>query len=570
MFMEALAEVTSMTRTKFEIICKSLYLMTKQLSQLAFRNVALKREMEARKNIEEELRLSRNLYRGVFENTGAATMIIEEDTTISLVNKRFTELFEYTREEVEGRKSWTEFVSEEDLEKMKEYHTRRRDPKASVPARYQFGIIDKSGSRRDGYVTVGMIPGTKKSVASAFDITTMKLAEEERRKIEAQMLNAQKLESLGILAGGIAHDFNNMLMVILGNADLAMTSISAGTQTHSRLLEIEKVARQAADLSNQMLAYSGRGKFVIEPINMNEIIHEMAQMLSVTVSKNTVIRYKLVNNLCSIQGDLSQFRQVILNLVANASDAIGEEPGLLTVSTSTLGRGQIEKLGNLIDGDLSAEKCVLLEVTDTGCGMDEMMISRIFDPFFTTKSTGRGLGMAVVLGIVRGHNGKIKVESQPGKGSRFRLFFPVTEDENIYLEKKSPVTGNLPELVFDGTVLLVDDEEGVRNVTGEMLKCIGFDVLTASGGHEALEILKENRQRINCVMLDLTMPGISGEETYRRMRKIVPDLKVIIASGYDEEDVSHRTIMNGLAGFIQKPYDIKTLSEKLREVLEKP
>lgn len=442
-FMEALAEVTCMNRTQFENVCKTLYLMTRQLSELAFRNVALSREMEARKSIEEE-----------------------------------------------------------------------------------------------------------------------------RRKIEAQMFNAQKLESLGVLAGGIAHDFNNMLMVILGNADLALTSNPEGTQTHRRLFEIKKVARQAADLCSQMLAYSGRGQFVIENININEIIHEISQMLSMTVSKNTVIRYGLANDLCSIQGDLSQLRQVIMNLVANASDAIEQEQGLITVSTGISGRDQIEKSGSLIKGDLSSEKYVLLEVTDTGCGMNEMMISKIFDPFFTTKSTGRGLGMAVVLGIVRGHNGTIKVESQPGKGSKFRLFFPAASDENIYSKRITPVTGELPESGIGGTILLVDDEEGVRNVAVDMLECIGFEVLTASDGHEALEVLKENRQRIDCVMLDLTMPGISGVETYEEMRKIVPDLKIIIASGYNEADMSNRTIMNDLAGFIQKPYSIEMISKKLREVLE--
>lgn len=220
--------------------------------------------------------------------------------------------------------------------------------------------------------------------------------------------------------------------------------------------------------------------------------------------------------------------------------------------------------------NLSSEKYVLLEVADTGCGMNEMMTNRIFDPFFTTKSTGRGLGMAVVLGIVRGHDGTIKVESQTGKGSNFRLFFPAVSDENIRLKKELPVTGELPESGIDGTVLLVDDEEGVRNVAEAMLECIGFEVLTASNGHEALEVLKENRQRINCVMLDLTMPGISGFETFGEMQKIVPNIKVIITSGYNEKDVSDRTIMNDLAGFIQKPYSIKMLSKQLSEVLDKP
>ncbi|MCD4775559.1 MAG: PocR ligand-binding domain-containing protein [Candidatus Aegiribacteria sp.] len=304
-FMEALAEVTSMKRTQFENVCKTLYLMTKQLSELAFRNEALSREMEARKSVEEE-----------------------------------------------------------------------------------------------------------------------------RRKIEAQMMNTQKLESLGVLAGGIAHDFNNMLMVILGYADLALTSNPAGTQTHRQLLEIKKVARQGGDLCNQMLAYSGRGQFVIENININEMIHEIAQMLSMTVSKSTVLRYELANDLCSIQGDLSQLRQVVMNLVTNASDAIHEGQGLITVSTSVSGRSQIKELGSLIKGDLSSEKYVLLEVTDTGCGMNKMTINKIFDPFFTTKSTGRGLGMAVVLGIVSGHKGTIKVDSQPGEGSKFRLFFPAASDES--------------------------------------------------------------------------------------------------------------------------------------------
>jgi two-component system cell cycle sensor histidine kinase/response regulator CckA len=393
------------------------------------------------------------------------------------------------------------------------------------------------------------------------DITDEKRAEEERRKLEAQMQHTQKLESLGVLAGGIAHDFNNVLMAILGNADLAVSRLSTDSPARENLADIERASRRAAELCRQMLAYSGRGRFVVEPLNLSAAVGEMAQMLEVSISKKAALRYHLAEDLPAVDADATQVRQVVMNLITNASDAIGDGNGVISVSTGTMYCDRSVLSESYLDDRLAEGRYAYLEVADNGCGMDRNTLARIFDPFFTTKFTGRGLGLAAVLGIVRGHRGAIKVESEPGRGTTFTVLFPVSARRVRAVSQVGPAS-----LAWrgTGTVLLVDDDDSVLSVGRQMIQRSGFRVLTAPNGREALELFQDHADEVVCVVLDLTMPVMGGEETFHELRRLRPQVPVIMSSGFDELEVRDRLSGAGLAGFIQKPYDSTELRARLQ------
>jgi len=398
------------------------------------------------------------------------------------------------------------------------------------------------------------------------DISDKKRLEQEKQLMEAQMLHVQKLESLGILAGGIAHDFNNILMVVIGNADLALMRVEPESPARENLVQIENAASRAADLARQMLAYSGKGHFVIENLDLNSIVAEMGQMLEVSISKKVTLNYDFAPELPAISGDATQLRQVILNLVINASEAIGDDPGTLTVRTSCRDCDRAYLSDIWIDEGLPEGPYLVLEVADTGCGIEPEIIPKIFDPFFTTKFTGRGLGMAAVLGIVRGHRGAIKIDSTIGEGTTFKLLFPAVGGS---ADPKAAVPAAAQDAwQGQGTVLLVDDEESIRGVGQDMLQELGFSVLTAKDGLEGIEVFSRHRDEIVCVLLDLTMPRMDGEQTFRELRRLKPDLRVVISSGYSEQEVTGKFIGEGVAGFINKPYKYAEVSKKLQEILE--
>ena len=397
------------------------------------------------------------------------------------------------------------------------------------------------------------------------DITERKRAEEERRELEAQVQQAQKLESLGVLAGGIAHDFNNLLVGILGHADLALDQLSPASPARPCVKDIETAAKRAADLTRQMLAYSGKGRFVIERLDLNEVVAEMTHLLEVSISKKAIPKYNYADNLPAIEADGTQIRQVIMNLITNASEALGDRSGVISISTGAMECDRAYLSGTYLDEELPDGVYVYLEVTDTGCGMDEETCRKIFDPFYTTKFTGRGLGLAAVLGIMRGHKGALKVQSEPGRGTTFKILLPAVGEPAAAVREAPPRARGWHGT---GTVLLVDDEETVRTVGRQFLERAGFSVLTAADGPEALELFREHADDIVCVVLDLTMPHMGGEEAFRKLRDIRADVRVIMSSGYNEQEVTQRFAGAGLAGFIQKPYRGSELLAKLGEVLE--
>jgi len=406
---------------------------------------------------------------------------------------------------------------------------------------------------------------TLEAVAMQLGIALQRvMAEEEQRQLEAQILQTAKLEGLGVLAGGIAHDFNNLLMGILGYAEIALLNLDPGSPMRRNIEHIETAARRATELTGQLLAYSGKGKFVIEPFDLAKVVKEMTPLLEVSTAKRAVIDYHFDERLPIMEGDVTQIRQIIMNLITNAAEAIGDKRGIVSVSVGAMecDRACLSEMG--FEQRLPPGTYVYLEVSDTGCGMDQETISRVFDPFFTTKFTGRGLGLAAVLGIVRGHHGAVKVSSEPGRGSTFKILFPASGQRRKPAEAAQPT---MTDWRGAGTILVVDGEETVRGLAQEMLEHLGFTVLTATSGREAVALLRRHTRKIRAVLLDMNMPNEQGEESLRELRRIKEDVPVILSSGYNEQEATGRFAGKGLAGFIQKPYRISDLAEKMRRAL---
>ena len=398
------------------------------------------------------------------------------------------------------------------------------------------------------------------------NITDRKHAEQEQLNLERQVLHAQKLESLGILAGGIAHDFNNMLTGILGNADLALFDLPPVSPVRQNIKDIETAANRAAELCQQMLAYSGKGHSVIEQVDLSELVREMFHILEVSIKKKVTLKYKFPDNPVVIMADATQIRQVIMNLITNASDAIGNKNGVISISTGFIQYNSSFLYDRYTDENLQEGLYAFLEVIDTGCGMDESIRQKLFDPFFTTKVNGRGLGLSSVQGIVRGHKGALKVYSEPGKGTTFRILLPASD--TIELIKPFTSEDSEEEWKGHGTVLLADDEETVRKVGRYMLERLGLKVILAVDGHDAVEIFRARHNEIDCVLLDLTMPNMDGEEAFKEMKKIRNDVRVILSSGYSGQELLKHFAGKGLIGFIQKPYVLKVLQNAIREGIE--
>ncbi|MEW6775579.1 MAG: PAS domain S-box protein [Bdellovibrionota bacterium] len=431
--------------------------------------------------------------------------------------------------------------------------------------------LELTGQRSDGSrfpveLTVTRLPRRGSPVFAGFlrDISERKKAEERKIQITRQMLESQKLESIGVLAGGIAHDFNNILMAILANASLALLDIPESSVLRDPLKQVEEAARRGSDLTRQLLAYAGKGRFVVGFIDLNRLIGEMGNLLRVTVSKNVTIRYDLARELPTIEADATQIRQIIMNLLLNASEAIGSSPGIVTVATGIVSADREYLDGTYAAPELPVGDYVFLEVSDTGRGIPPDVQAHMFDPFFSTKSEGRGMGLSAVLGIVRGHKGTLKVYSEMGKGTAFKILLPAQRQAADSWE-----SGEKPASVIQGhgNVLVVDDELAVRAAARKMLERFGFTVLLAEDGERALQILGQNMD-IRCILLDLTMPRMGGAEALREILRLNPKMKIILMSGYNSQDTISRFAGKGLAGFLQKPFTPLELSAKLEEVLD--
>jgi PAS domain S-box-containing protein len=390
---------------------------------------------------------------------------------------------------------------------------------------------------------------------------------------EAQSRHVQKLESIGVLAGGIAHDFNNLLHVVLGNADIALSLLPQNIPAREPLEEVIRATLRAADLTRQLLAYSGKGAFIIRHLDLSSEVREMATLLRTAISKQAVLAWELASDLPAVSADPTQVRQIVMNLITNASDALGEEGGIITLRTGVVHSRELkdDRFGEPRQGEggeASFGSYVYLEIADTGVGMIQDTLNRIFDPFFSTKFTGRGLGLAAVMGIVRAHNGLIRIRTEPGHGTSFRVLFPPVPGRARMEEEPSSMRSGWRG---SGTILVVDDEEGVREVAERMLQEIGYCTVAAQDGRQALEILEHSEDEITGMLLDLSMPRMGGQETLLHLRATHPDLPVVMMSGYTEQVVAEQLGESSQStGFLQKPFVAEDLVTAFRHFAEAP
>ena len=632
-----------------------------------------------RKQMEDALLEQEAIYRAIFETTGTATVIVEEDTTISLVNREFERLTGYSKEELEGKKSWTEFFMQDDLEKMKRYHYLRRIDPDAAPRNYESRLIDKWGNIKDIFLTVAMIPGTKRSVGSFLDITNLKRTEEaliaekerlrvtlhsigdgviatdtqgkivlinciaeklvgwsqtraigkhinevfhivnektrrpedpiekaikggigvdfttdtiliakdgteriieisgapiqnrkgntigvvlvfrditQRRKMETELARMQRLESIGILAGGIAHDFNNLLMAILGNISIAKLYAREDKAVAS-LKEAERACLTAKNLTQQLLTFSKGGAPIKKTTSIAELIKGA---VGFALSGSSVkCEFFIPDDLWFADVDEGQISQVIQNLVINADQAM-PKGGIIKVQAENV---VVKQRDNL---PLKEGKYVKISISDQGIGIAKEHIPKIFDPFFTTKQSGSGLGLATAYSIVKRHDGYITLESQVDVGTTFYIYLPAS-DKEIRIEEKK--IDKLPK--GKGRVLLMDDEEMVLEVVGNMLKYLGYKVEFAKDGSEAIKLYREAKAKghpFDVVIMDLTIVGgMGGEETIKKLIAIDPEVKAIVSSGYANDPIMANFKKHGFSAVMTKPYNLKELSETLQKVI---
>ena len=401
----------------------------------------------------------------------------------------------------------------------------------------------------------------------ARDITERKRMEEERLAFEAKFQQTQKLESLGVLAGGIAHDFNNILTIILGHCFMVNKSSDFGMTDKEHVQKIEAAACRAAELCRQMLTYAGQKPQAQARVNLFLLVDEVVKMLTSAIKKNICIELDLKQDIPELDGDSAQLQQIVMNLIINASEAIGDSVGTITVvlNETTVQEEQLDN--DVMDDAIPPRRYATLEVSDTGCGMDAETKRRIFEPFFTTKFTGRGLGMSAVLGIVKEHDGALQMISNPGAGTTFKVFLPLSEVSGIAEEAPAAGAAALPKV--GGNILLVDDEDALRTIGAALLNAMGFSTTTASNGREALEIYRERGNEIDLILLDMIMPVMGGIESYRLLRELSPAIPIVICSGYSFEGILEDIGDDELSSVIQKPYNPDQLRNTILKLINK-
>jgi len=493
----------------------------------------------------------------------------DEQFTLFYVSDGATALTGYAPEDfIAGRVHLRDLIHPDDLANVRaatlaaltvghelaiEYRLRTRDGREKW-------VLCRGHGRRSDDENINYFEGI------ALDITPQKLAEIERIGFERKLLEGQKLESLGLLAGGIAHDFNNLLTGILGNANLARLGLPAGSTLHSHLHAIESASLRAAELCRQMLAYAGKGRFVVEPVDLSALVEGLVPLLRISIGQRAELQLSPTRGLPPVTADATQLRQIVMNLVLNSADAIATHPGKITITTGTM-RADAALLAQCAAGaDRPAGEYVFIEIRDNGVGMAPEIRAKIFEPFFTTKFAGRGLGLAAALGIVRSHQGALQVESTPGKGSSFRLLLPPNAAADA--RPAAPCASAPAGWRRTGQVLVIDDEESVHQVAAEMLASFGFTPRAIGDGKSGLAAFRERSAQIEVVLLDLVMPGMNGEQTLEGLRQIRRDVRVLLMSGYTEGELLRRFgPERGRLAFLSKPFTREGLADKLRELL---
>jgi PAS domain S-box-containing protein len=537
------------------------------LHELQVHQIELELQNEELRRAQLELMASREKYFDLYDVAPVGYLTVSEKGLILEANLTAANLLGWERGHL-IKQPLPRFILREDQDIY--YRHRKQLLETQAPQVSELRMVRRDGTpfwaRMEAILARGSddAPLCRTSVS---DISDRKRAEEQRLEMEHRLQQMQKLESLGVLAGGVAHDFNNLLTAILGQADLVMGDLPPVSQARERIQKIMEASRRAADLCLQMLAYAGKGYSVLKRVDLGALVEEMTHLLKTSINKKAILNLKLEPGLPPIQADASQIRQVVMNLIINASEAIGEGGGVITISTGSQESDQDYLRESCLENDLPAGLYVYLKVSDAGCGMDEETQRRIFEPFFTTKFTGRGLGLATVQGIVRTHRGALKLHSEPLEGTTFTVLFPAFRTHEEEKTETTTEAADVAEWRGSGTLLLVDDEATVREVITEIVEQLGFSVLSAADGREALDLYRERREEITVVVLDMTMPHMDGEETFRELRRLNPGVRVILSSGYAEQDVVSRFAGKGLSGFIQKPYTLDELRTTLSRVM---
>ncbi|MCD4707702.1 MAG: PAS domain-containing protein [Candidatus Sabulitectum sp.] len=525
------------------------------------RMTGIHQDISGRKLSEYLARKAVDDWENTFDSLPELIAVLDAEGTIIRVNKTQALALGMTREECIGRKLCT-LMFPDDLSRkscIPDFISGK-----IKPLTLQEVYIEKLQRYYEVSMSVLVDPddGSIRVMHVARDISERKAAGKQQREMESRVQHTQKLESLGVLAGGIAHDFNNILMAIRGYTDLATSAVKEGEQVFEYLKEINKSVGVASELSGQMLAYSGRGNFVVETVYINDIIKKMRPMVQVSVSRKAELRINTNEDLPPVKVDSTQMEQVILNLLTNASEAIGSSRGTITLTT---GFEKILPPGRTNSGK-TKQPYVFIKVDDTGCGMSPEVLEKLFEPFYTTKVTGRGLGMAVVHGIVEGHKGFVTVSSEQGVGSSFKIFIPAVDKADKQMFSETEIKPSLSNVIPTG-VLLVDDEANIVFIGRHVLQKYKYTVFSATNGEEALQVYRKNKELIQCVILDLTMPVMDGVECLRELKKIDPTVRVILSSGYNRQDAESKIHLDDIAGYLKKPYGLRALLAAVRRVL---
>jgi PAS domain S-box-containing protein len=530
--------------------------------------VGVMQDVSDRRQADEALRESEARYRGVVENTLVGIGISAQDRFV-YANQTLLRLADCGSLEELAAKPLTEYLTPSSRAYLA-YYVEARNGGNAVPLELELEAIRPDGVQRALRVCTSPVrlDGLMYELSTVIDVTDQRRAERERLDIQRRLLDAQKLESLGVLAGGIAHDFNNLLMAVLGNLDMALADTPEGSPAGASIRQAMQASRRATDLTRGMLAYSGRGHFAPRPVDLNELVRENAELLRTSVARTTSLSVCLAQQQVYIEADPGQVQQVVMNLITNASEAIGDGPGVVTLRTALLGQTAEELEWSRLEEKPESGQFACLEVVDTGCGMDDEVQARLFDPFYTTKAAGRGLGMSAVLGIVRGHRGAIFITSAPGRGTTVRVLFPACVAPEA---TDSPTAAAPPRpSPFAGTVLVVDDDDDVRHLCVAYLHRLGAKPVGAADGEQAVMLFRKWGAEIRLVLLDLTMPRKDGLATYRELKRLRADVPVILCSGYCEQDATRRFAGEGLACFLQKPFELRQLREAIERVLRPP
>jgi len=526
---------------------------------------AIARDVSSRKAAEQALRASEErlrLTQFALDHAQDIVSIIDVEGNRLYVNETFCHYTGCSREEVFSTKIWTEIP----LLNADRFHSLWEDIRRSGTLTIELEILTKKGEKKPVEINASHINfGGREAICTiARDLSMRKAAELEKKRMEQQLRETQKLESLGVLAGGIAHDFNNLLTGILGNASLARDRLPEDSDMHEPLRQIERASTRAAELCQQMLAYAGKGRFIVEPVSLSALVEDTAKLIDLSIARRATLELQLFKDPPPVLADATQMRQIVMNLVINAAEAITHSHGHIIVSTGCM---QVTRafLDNARVASLPEGEAVYLEVRDNGSGMDRATLDRIFEPFFTTKFTGRGLGLAAVLGIVRAHEGALHVQSEVGSGTTFRL---ALSPHNVAVKQPLLQAGNHKSSRRNsGRILVVDDEESVRSVTRQALERTGFVVEVAEDGETALEKLKEDSKRFVLIILDFTMPRLDGGQTLREIRRINPQARVILMSGFSEHETRERLGDETLVGFVQKPFDLAALRAQVEQAV---